>query len=350
MDWKTFYRDEISSPEGRARIRRSFENLPVYDEEIDRVIRERGVLSFPHTSIFYSGDAIARVVAGLHRNRIDKVIALGVLHGNALPSPYRESYRQYIRRMSGAVPAEGGEEAWKDFHRLQGAFIRPGAIRTVFGELPCPFLDRIPEDLVHEDAEVLRNEFSLDLFMDLVAFHGHELGAAPIAVLPLFVGLTRDPGGSYETATRLAACIAHRRDERTAVVATGDLVHYGHAYCASEEMRGLPGDVRSLTPHFLSQVQDTLTLGLSRKDYDAFHHASTRVLKSDQWNVFPVVAELLGAGAEFQILSFALSDYAHILGVAPPCVVASTLAAFLPPEFPGGDAEPARPDAGIYAG
>jgi predicted class III extradiol MEMO1 family dioxygenase len=350
MDWKTFYRDETSSPEGRARIRRSFENLPVYDEEIDRVIREKGVLSFPHTSVFYSGEAIARVVAGLHRNRIDKVIALGVLHGNALPSPYRESYREYIRRMSGVVPAESNDEAWEIFHRLQGGFVRPGAIRTVFGELPCPFLDQIPEDLLREDAEILQNEFSLDLFLDLISFHGQELGATPLAVLPLYVGLTRDPAGSYETASRLAACIAHRRDERTAVVATGDLVHYGNAYCHSEEMRGMPADVRSLTPHFLSQVRDTLALGLSRRDYNAFHDASTRVLKSDQWNVLPVVAELLGGGAEFEILSFALSDYASILGVAPPCVVASTLAAFLPPEFPEGEAEPTQPDAGAYVG
>ena len=167
-------------------------------------------------------------------------------------------------------------------------------------------------------------------------------------MVPLYVGLTRDPSGSYETASKLAACIAHRCDERTAVVATGDLVHYGNAYCGAEEMRRLPADLRSLTPHFLSQVRDVLSLGLSRRDYDAFHDASTRVLKSDQWNVLPVVAEFLGVGAEFEILSFALSDYASILGVAPPCLVASTLAAFLPPDLPGGDGESTRPDAGAY--
>jgi hypothetical protein len=167
-------------------------------------------------------------------------------------------------------------------------------------------------------------------------------------VVPLYIGLTRDPSGSYETASRLAACIAHRLDDRTAVVATGDLVHYGNAYCGVEQMRGLPADVRSLTPHFLSQVRDVLTLGLSRRDYDAFHDASTRILRSDQWNVLPVVAEYLGTGAEFEILSFALSDYASILGVAPPCLVASTLAAFLPPDLPGGDGESPRSDAGAY--
>ncbi len=185
--------------------------------------------------------------------------------------------------------------------------------------------------------DLLENEFSLDLFQCILAYGAAHLEVPLPEVLPLYVGLVRDPAAGFDAAVELAEWLDSIRDEDTAVVATGDLVHYGHAYCVRHEMDGLPADTDGLTSHFRSRVEDVLSMALEHRDYEAFYRISVNTLKSDQRNVFPVVAELLGRRAEAEILEFTLSDYAGILGVAPPCVVASTLAAFVPAAGGGAD-------------
>ncbi len=351
MDWKSFYKDELSSPEGCAHAARCFAD--VYDDpEVDAALRGGAVLSFPHTSIFYAGVPLARVISGLYRNGFERVIALGVLHGGTLPEDARRRYQECVALIDG--PHSHPVRAAELFATFQGGFVSSRPAVTPFGELELARPDSIDEDagdvpVLRENPGLLVNEFSLDNFLALVVLRARELERAPLAVLPVFIGLTRGPGADFAVARRLGRWLAAAAGPRTAVVTTGDLVHYGHAYSAAREMEGRPTDPAQLTRHFRAQVEEALAAALHNRDYETFHRASSNALKSDQRHILPVVAEYLGSGARHRILSFCLSDYAWILGVAPPCVVASTLAVYAPSESPGGERDFAEASAGAGA-
>lgn len=317
MDWKSYYRGELESPEGKRLVEELFHSFNGGDEGLIRVLQEGGVASFPHTALGYSGPLIMRTVTSLLRlPELRRAIALGVLHTGTLPGPFAELYSR----------AREGGEGWE---RLAGGFVPPGeAIRTPFGEVP---LAHIPvQSPLHRDGEILTNEFSLDTFFSLYAHAAGKMGMRAPPVLPIYVGLTRDPHtGSFQTAAELARAITAFSGPGTAVVATGDVVHYGLPYGDHPGSDGLPRDLEGLARHFRTQVERTLELALAG-DYGAAFALSERVLKSDQRHLLPVIAELLGTGARFEVLEFELSDYSSILEAAPPCIVASSLIAFRP--------------------
>ena len=146
--------------------------------------------------------------------------------------------------------------------------------------------------------------------------------------------MTRNPlSGSFEGAASLARALRQLVTRRTAVVATGDLVHYGRGYDVEERVRTMPTDVEALRAFFAREVEGTLRLALEDHDYEAAFARSEQVLRSDQRHLLPVLAELLGTGAESSVLEFELSDYAPILEVEPPCLVASALVALAPPRY-----------------
>ncbi len=337
MDWKTFYRDELLSPEGQDLIERCFTELPESDPQVDDAIHRGGVLSFPHTSLTYSGEPIARVVAGLYRSGVKNVIALGVLHMNSLSDEYAGTYREYARLAD--RPGNRDPRLQELFNRFSGVFLPRSPLTTAFGELPHCEVPSPPRGLMRADAALLRREFSLDTFLAACAFYARLRGVDALPVCPMFVGLTRDPDGTFGTAARLAGWLHENVGPRTAVVSTGDLVHYGHAYSAWSEMEKLPLDHGSLTEHFRNQVEEVLDLAFRDRDFEEYHQAASLKLKADHRNLLPVVVEYLGKRASYELLDFSLSDYAHILGVAPPCVVASALAAYLPRSGAGTEGE-----------
>jgi predicted class III extradiol MEMO1 family dioxygenase len=330
MDWKNFYRDELACPEGRTQVREIFDALAAPDVEIETALRRRAVLSFPHTSVRYSGAVTGRVVAALYRAGVSRVIALGVLHGQCTPPPYRELFREYQRLT--AVPARGDRLAREIFDTFRGGFAAPPPSSTVFGDVPRFEPEGVAESPLRECAQMLANEFSLDTFLSLMAFHACRLERDPIPVFPVYVGMTRDPDGSFEAAGELARWLRAAAPRGTAVVTTADLVHYGHAYSAAGEMDGMPTDPLHLTRHFRDHVERALALALKERDYERSHQTCSTTLKSDHRHLLPIIAEYLGAGAKHRLLSFTLSDYQDILGVPPPCMVASALAAYFPPE------------------
>jgi len=75
-------------------------------------------------------------------------------------------------------------------------------------------------------------------------------------------------------------------------------------------------------------LRATLSRALGTGDLDEAYRQSRDLLRSDQREILPIIATLLGQGAPFEIASFALSDYAEILAVDPPCLVASALVAY----------------------
>jgi len=327
VDWKAFYRAELASPEGRALVLETVRRHAHGEPALADVLRAGGALSVPHTTLRASAEPIARAVAALHAAGAARVLALGVLHGGTLPKQFRplhEAYASWAASGAEAFPLVQGI-----FDELGGAFWAAGPLETPFGEVPAaaPPPDR---ELLRGHPALLAGEFSLDLFLGLLAAHALAHGREPLPVLPVYVSLTRDPQGSFHTATQVARALAELCEEGTAVVATGDLVHYGHVYSTEEEMAGLPADPAALEAHFRARVQEILALALGRRDYEASYRESLRALKSDQRHLLPVLAELLGDGATAEIVAFALTDYSGIWRVEPPCVVASALVAYRP--------------------
>jgi len=256
---------------------------------------------------------------------VRKIVALGVLHHGTLPEHYLRLYNEFLELTSlGRADDERVQELFEVF---KGAFIRGSPIETPFGKIPFHLVQGIPSAVVREDEELLAGEFSLDAFLALLALYAHERGIDPLPVLPLFVGLTRGPGGGFVIAAQLAGWLKEIVDRETALVATGDLVHYGTAYSSPAELIGKPVGLAELRKFFLERVRDALKQAC-RGNYEAFYQISTEELKSDQRQIVPIICEYLGKGAGYEILQFELSDYSRILGAEPPCVVASALVGF----------------------
>lgn len=318
MDWKEYYRDELVRPEGLSVIEGFFSGAEV-DPEIDEAIAEQAILSFPHTALSYAGPLQARVIAGLYRARISEVIALGVLHTSVLPPPYAEALDRL--RDSSADP----EARKAALPRLSGAFFPAGEkITTPFGDLPIASSGS--HRLIQEDAGILGREFSLNTFFSLLSFYADRRGVDPLPVVPLYIGITYDPvEDSFAIAAELARALRRLIGPKTGVVTTGDLVHYGTAYGDKARIPRMPKEKRALEGYFLGETEDVLALALSRRNLKEAFTRSLEVLKSDQRYILPVIAELFGPGANYEILHFELSDYAGILSVDPPCYVASSL-------------------------
>ncbi len=325
MDWKSYYRTERERPQSQELITAYFAAATT-DPAADRAITNGAILSFPHTALAYAGPLQARVIAGLYRIRVPRIIALGVLHTSVLPEPYSG----YLAQVNDSTAPTATRVTAME--TLTGAFFPTGkAISSSFGTVP---LVPIPSrDVIRADTCILKNEFSLDTFLSLLAFHAAQTGTEPPPVAPLYVGITYDPvHDSFAVAGKLAGAIRELITPGTAIVTTGDLVHYGTAYSAPERVAAMPTDRRVLEEHFLPEVENTIARGLAGEHRAAFDRART-VLASDQRYILPVITELLGVGAGYEILHFELSDYAGILSVAPPCYVASSLVAFIPPRF-----------------
>jgi len=325
MDWKTYYRDEMLQPETKAYLEGMFA-ASHETEEADIFIQRGAILSFPHTAACYIGPLQTRVVSALYRCRIKRVIALGVLHTSTLPAPYDELYRTAVD--------DGGSssERLKAFAALRGGFVPEcGKIDTAFGQIPCEGIARNQAVGVRTDGRrVLKNEFSLDSFFSLMSLYAQMHGMPPIIVSPLYVGMTRDPvSGSFDVADDLADTLRSIWDSETAIVTTGDIMHYGTAYTPAEKMLNL--EEEQLEPFFRRECERILSLAVTKQDLDGAFRDSNEILRSDQRYILPAIAKYLGQNAESRILSFSLCDYSQILETARPCIVASALVAYVPP-------------------
>jgi hypothetical protein len=318
VDWKRFYADELSSDAGRAAIAAAPARRRAGNDVVVTALREGGIVSFPHTTLTDSAGPLARVAASVLATGARRIVALGVLHGGALPEPWRADVAELAR---------GSPRADELLRRVGGAFVAAGPARTPFGDVaagPAP----ATRPFVRADDGILANEFSLDLFLAVLAAVYGEHGATPPAVTRVFVSVTRDAKGSFAAAGEVARSVAPLLLDGAVCVATGDLVHYGNSYTPPEAMRGMPEDAVALARHFEDRVARMLAAGLEDGDLARAFEMGTSELRSDQRHLLPVIAALLGAGARAEILSFRMSDYAAINGVARPCLVASALVAF----------------------
>ncbi|HED04915.1 MAG TPA: hypothetical protein ENI60_09220 [Candidatus Fraserbacteria bacterium] len=306
MNWKDYYARELASEPGQAFIREKLSRYPQGDPQLAAILSCGGIVSFPHTSIYYSGELIARLVGTIYHLGIPRVIALGVLHQGVLPEPFRSRYQEFT--------ALGSSE---------------GRRETPFGPILLAQVPQPAGKLIQENEAMLAAEFSLDIFFALLAAGARQRGTTPPSVLPLFISATRDPHGSFAPAAQLALRLKEHTGPGTAIVTTGDLVHYGTAYSTPQEMAAKPQGQAELEEFFLRRTQEALDLAC-RHDYQGFFQIASQELKDDQRQILPLIGEYLGSGMSYQFLQFGLSDYSAILEVEPPCLVASALVGFLP--------------------
>ena len=315
MEWKAYYDNELRQP-GRRELLSQWLQKAAADASFGSGLSQRTVLSFPHTAMEYSGPLQARVVSWLYQRGFKRVIALGVVHGS-LSSPYRvavdihassaEREAAICDVSGGFIPAE--EHAQTPFGKLEleaSAALYSGTIRT-----PSPRL--------------LEREFSLDTFLSVLRLAADVYQRPPLRVIPMYVGMMRHPiTGSFEMSAALGEELNKLWDSETAIVATGDVVHYGDFYGATDE----GSKCESLTCLFREHLEHLLATAFVDRDFSAAYQTSRDIMKSDQREILPALMHLLGDGARAEVMAFELSDYARILETPPPCLVASALISY----------------------
>jgi predicted class III extradiol MEMO1 family dioxygenase len=325
MDWKTYYRAEWTAPGAAEAVREWFR---LASETEERPWPRDAVLSFPHTALRYAGRIQCEVVDWLYASGFRRVLALGVLHGGNV-----EAVRTAF---DPSAAADRRRDAF--LHAAGGFRFAEETSETPFGSVPGWGPQPVGGRIRIDSDGLLREEFSLDTFLALVALGGDLHARPPLPVFPIYVGMTRDPlRGDFVVAEDLAVHLRNLVDDETAVVATGDLVHYGAYYGPTE---GDPGgcNAAALTHWARGEVERTLETALVERDFASAYALCRDRLKNDQREMLPVLASLLDR-PRAHLEAFTLSDYAEILEVARPCYVASSLVRFSPkePTAPDGD-------------
>ena len=113
MDWKPYYRSELVTPGVRELLIGFLEEGR--DPLIEEGLKRGAIVSFPHTSVHYSGPLQARLVSSLYRCGISRIIALGVLHGIGIPA--------FRRARDGDLSADERKGA---FEEIKGGFVPEG--------------------------------------------------------------------------------------------------------------------------------------------------------------------------------------------------------------------------------
>ena len=327
IDWKSYYRSEFNLPRVKERLEEVFAHAEA-DTALGPPISRGAILSFPHTALRYAGPLQARVIVELHQAKVRRVIALGVFHvwGHEISAKTYSLAMDEMEEVAQRVAA---------FEELKGAFVLPVAVHeTPFGSIYLAHPSLSFSAALRKDTKGhLANEFSLDTFMILLSFYYRSQGEDPPVVTPLYIGMTRDPvSGSFAVASQVAELVRRLVTPRTAVVATGDLVHYGTAYTPKEMMDGMPKEYEAVTKYFRGQVEHALWLSLVKRAHPEAFWLCDKLLNNDQRYLLPVITEFSRSPADYVIVEFKLSDYTGILKVNAPCVVASALVAYIPGE------------------
>ena len=315
MDWKSYYDEELREAGIRDKIvhwLRVADKMALSSSKNDR----RTVFSFPHTAIDYSGPLQARVVSWLVRSGFKRVIALGVMHGSLIPV-HRTATNELAPQ----------DERLSAFAQISGAFLpTTEQLKTPFGDLAVSTeVGNQPPEIRRDLADLLKDEFSLDTFFGMLRLAADLDHIEPLHVTPFYIGMTRNPvTGSFEIARAVARWLLDQWDDETAIVTTGDVVHYGTVYGSEVADAAL----EQLESQFRHQLEALLGMAFRDRQMEEAYQIAQCKLKSDQREILPLLVYLLGEKAVANIEVFALSDYANILKTAPPCLVSSALIAY----------------------
>lgn len=314
MDWKSYYDEELRAAKTHDKIvhwLRAADELAATSGRAD----PRTVLSFPHTAVDAAGPLQSRVVAWRYRCGFTRVVALGVMHGSLIPT-YQVAANEFLSQ----------EERCDAFAQISGAFL-PAADRltTPFGLLPVQIGYPLPDGVRMDTQGLLKNEFSLDTFHAILRLAADVYDVERLTVIPTYIGMTRNPvTGAFDTADALAPWLLSQWNEETAIVTTGDVIHYGTSYGSDVGV----ASPKQLASHFRHRLETCLDLAFRERRIETAFQIAQRELKSDQREILPLLVRLVGEGAVTDIEVFELSDYASILKLPPPCLVASALIAY----------------------
>lgn len=229
------------------------------DNGVADVLKTGGILSFPHTRLEDSLEAPIRIVDGLYKTGKRKVIALGVLHNNS--------------------GEDNGEQ----------------------------------------------KEFSLDGFEHIARMYAEVNGTEPLEIEKVYPPTPPKEYGKSEVQTLKAAGEALRAkvvsSDTTAIVMTGDLVHYGHAYLKSGKENEI--DAENFEKTINSWIDEGLETVYHKNDYETFLSEHNPKALNDQGRVAIMASAFLGDKLEYKIFYRKLSDYSNVLGAKKPTLVAS---------------------------
>ena len=267
--WKQFYADE------RERLGRDA-LLAMANDAAPLRLRDGGAIVIPHTRIEVTGDQIASAVATVLASGVERVLALGVLHGA------RREDRQRV-----AAARAGDAEACAE---LRG---------------------------VHREDGLASEEFSLDGFLEMLTLATERVGRSVDVVrrYPFLVGDDPESLPGIDELDRLVAGGA-------LLVATTDPIHHGHAY-GTEPTACLDADDPATLTTARSAIDDQLA-ALAAHRFGEFQ-ALAELHRSDFRDTGPVTAQLVGSRFDPAVHDLALVDYADVLGAASPSWVAGAL-------------------------
>jgi hypothetical protein len=269
FDWKQFYVAE------RERLG---ENalLAMVDGAAPLELRDGGAIVIPHTRIEVTGDQIAAAVATVLASGVERVLALGVLHGA------RRADREVV-----AAARAGDRDA-------------RAALRGV-----------------HDDTGLAAEEFSLDGFVEMLTLATERAGRS-IDIVRRYPFLVGDDPASLDGIEELGQFVA----DGALLVATTDPIHHGHAYDTPAD-ECLDADDPETVRFARSAIDDQLA-ALSEHRFGDFA-ALTERHRSDFRDTGPVLAHLVGQAFVPEVHDLALVDYADVLDAARPSWVAGAL-------------------------
>ena len=268
-DWKQFYADE------RRRLGPGA-LLAMVDEATPLDLREGGAIVIPHTRIEVTGDQIAAAVATVLASGVDRVLALGVLHG---------ARREDRGRVAAARAGDAEARA-----ELRG---------------------------VHREDGLASEEFSLDGFLEMLSLATERAGRA-VEVVCRYPFLVGDDPESLDGLDELERLVA----DGALLVATTDPIHHGHAY-GTAPADCLDADDPATTANARAAIDDQLA-ALADHRFGDFQ-ALTELHHSDFRDTGPAVALLVRRAMAPNVHDLSLVDYAQVLGAASPSWVAGAL-------------------------
>jgi hypothetical protein len=275
FDWKQYYRAE------RATL-----GAPALDALLDAAepleFPAGGALVVPHTRLEITGAQIATAVRAVLASGVDRVLALGVLHGGR-----RSDHRRV------AVARAGEADAVAELRR------------------------------VHDEDGMAAEEFSLDAFVELLD-RGAARAGRSIEITCRYPFLVGDDPGTLPGIEELE----HLVGDGAALVATTDPIHHGHAYGTPPEACADPSVPSTLRA--AREGIDEQLAALSDHRFGDFLRLAERH-RSDFRDTGPVVAHLVGAGFVASMHELALVDYSSALDAPSPSWVAGALVTVCPP-------------------
>lgn len=316
MDWRANCKEDF------IKNKKDLENKLKYSSTINsdmvKVIENGGILSSPHTILKFSGEMILEVVRSTYAADVSSIIALGVIHAGALAEEYSSRFERLFEK-----DCKGNFE--EVFDEFKGGFFR-SSDESTYGELP----EFIPPDswtLIRENNQLLENEFCLDYLHYINQLVAEVLDKDPIPVVPIYCGFSFDPcSGSFKIAKELAKEINVLNDGSTAILTTGDVVHFGHNYSEASDIKAKPNQIDKLEGYFFNKIKETFSTVFDDHNYWKGFELLNYELKSDQRLLLPVLSEvLLPQQTHFHFYDYKLSDYSDVWGVKKPSVVASAI-------------------------